>query len=193
MTLRAARRLLLSLSLPALLAACSEQAVPPAPAPAAATAPAPSTAVAPTAGPAVAVAPAGGSLVLHYSTDEATIGSEVGERRLGAGTSTTGRAGWLLFGPYAALPAGRYRVELQGFAEPDNAGTVHVDVARDKGATVVAAVELDAAQLADAASEDGWVVLPFTLAGPATDIEVRVRVVEASRLSVSGYVIRAVP
>lgn len=188
MTLRVPRRVLLSLGLPVLLAACSEPASPPAPAPAATDAPAPASAAAPPA-----AAPAGGSLVMHYSTDEPTIGSEVGERRLGAGTTTTGRAGWLLFGPYAALPAGRYRVELQGFAEPGHAGVVHVDVARDKGATVVAAVEIEAAQLADAASEDGWVVLPFTLAEPASDIEVRVRVGEASRLSVSGYVIRAVP
>jgi hypothetical protein len=185
------RRVFLSLGLPVLLAACSQQAAPPAPTTADASAPA--TTAGPSVAPTAPAAAAGGSLVMHYSTDEPTIGSEVGERRLGAGTRTTGRSGWLLFGPYAALPAGRYRVELQGFAEPDNAGPVHVDVARDKGATVVAAVELEAAQLADAASEDGWVVLPFTLAAPANDIEVRVRVGEAARLSVSGYVIRAIP
>lgn len=192
MTLRVSRRALLALGLPALLVACSEQAAPPAPAPAPA-APATVAAPAPAVATDAAPSPAGGTLVLHYSTDEPTIGSEVGERRLGAGTTTTGKAGWLLFGPYAALPAGRYRVEIQGFAEPEHAGTVYVDVARDKGATVVAAVELDAARLAEAASEDGWIVLPFTLAGPAADIEVRVRVGDASRLSVSGYVIRAVP
>ena len=189
MSLRATRRALLSLGLPVLLVACGEQAATSAPA-ASEAPPATATAAAPAAG---ASAAAGGSLVLHYSTDEPTIGSEVGERRLGAGTSTSGRAGWLLFGPYVALPAGRYRVELQGYAEADNAGAVHVDLARDKGATVVAAMELDAAQLADAASEDGWIVLPFTLAEPASDIEVRLRVADTSRLSVSGYVIRALP
>lgn len=186
MNLRGPRRALLALCLPMLLVACGNQAAPPAPAPVAA-APAAASASAATS------AAAGGTLVLHYSTDEPTIGSEVGERRLGAGTTTTGRTGWLLFGPYVALPAGRYRVEMQGFAEPDHAGSVHVDVARDKGATVVAAVELEAAQLVESASEDGWVVLPFTLAAPAADIEVRMRVSDASRLSVSGYVIRAVP
>ena len=190
MSLRATRRALLSLGLPVLLVACGEQAATSAPTASEAPA-ATATAAAPATG--ASVAPAGGSLVLHYSTDEPTIGSEVGERRLGAGTSTSGRAGWLLFGPYVALPAGRYRVELQGYAEADNAGAVHVDIARDKGATVVAAMELDAAQLADAASEDGWIVLPFTLAEPASDIEVRLRVADTSRLSVSGYVIRALP
>ena len=189
MSFRATRRALLSLGLPVLLVACGEQAATSAPA-ASEAPPATAAAAAPAAG---ASAAAGGSLVLHYSTDEPTIGSEVGERRLGAGTSTSGRAGWLLFGPYVALPAGRYRVELQGYAEADNAGAVHVDIARDKGATVVAAMELDAAQLADAASEDGWIVLPFTLAEPASDIEVRLRVADTSRLSVSGYVIRALP
>ena len=189
MSLRATRRALLSLGLPVLLVACGEQPATSAPT-ASEAPPATAAAAAPAAG---ASAAAGGSLVLHYSTDEPTIGSEVGERRLGAGTSTSGRAGWLLFGPYVALPAGHYRVELQGYAEADNAGAVHVDIARDKGATVVAAMELDAAQLADAASEDGWIVLPFTLAEPASDIEVRLRVADTSRLSVSGYVIRALP
>lgn len=177
------RRALLAVGLPALLVACSGPAPTPTPAPAAASV---------AANALRAGTPSGDALVLHYSTDEPTIASEVGERRLGAGTATTGRAGWLLFGPYAALPAGRYRAELQGFAEPDNAGTVHVDIARDKGATVLAAVELDAAQLADAA-QDAWIVLPFTLDAPANDIEVRVRVGDSARLSVSGYVIRAVP
>ena len=174
------RRMLPRIGLVVLLAACSPEGAPPG-------AQAGPAAVAPD------VHPGPATLVLHYSTDEPTIGSEVGERQLGAGTHTTGRPGWLLFGPYAALPAGRYRAELQGFAEPGHAGVVHVDVARDKGATVVAAVELDAAQLADSATQDGWVVLPFTLAEPASDIEVRVRVGDAAQLAVSGYVIRAVP
>ena len=156
-------------------------------------APAPVAPASDPAPPATTASAAADTLVLTFSTDEPTVGSEVGERRLGVGTTTTGRAGWLLFGPYAPLPAGRYRVEIQGMAQSGHAGVVYVDVARDKGATVVAAANFDATQLAAPASTDGWIVLPFELAQPATDIEVRLRVTDASRVSVSGYTLRSIP
>ena len=139
------------------------------------------------------VAPAPAAWVQTFSTDDARIGTEVGEHTLGLGLATTGKTGWLMFGPYIPLPAGNYQVALQGSVQEGHAGVVHVDVAQAKGVDVVAAVDLDAPALLAPSSPDGIAVLGFTLAKPSTNLEVRVRVTDASKLSISGYVIRAVP
>lgn len=131
--------------------------------------------------------------VENFSSDDVRLGTEVGERTLGQGLSTTGKTGWLMFGPYVALPAGRYEVALQGLALEGHAGVVHLDVAQGKGSEVLAAAELDAPVLQSPPSPDGLAVLAFTLARPSSDLEVRVRVTEASNLSLSGFVIRALP
>jgi hypothetical protein len=157
----------------ALVAACSSPAPPPgAPvAPEAARAPA-------TPGD----APAG--VHLSYAADEGAIGSEVGERIPGAGLASQGRAGWLLFGPYAPVPAGRYRAVIRGSVLPDHGGHVHVDVAHSKGAVLVAVLELDPAALVAGSSGGDLVVLPFELPQAVDDLELRLRVDAASRVSV---------
>jgi hypothetical protein len=166
------RRLLLVLVL-ALLVACDQRA------------PAPAPASGPTAAPA-SVATAEAAKPLHFSSDSPAIGTEVGSRSLGVGTTTTGKAGWLLFGPYAALPAGNYQAAVQGVVLPGHVGSIYVDVVVDKGSRVVASRDLDPIALAAARSPDGMVVLPFTLAGAVTDLELRVRVTEQSQLAVSA-------
>lgn len=132
-------------------------------------------------------------VALSFSTDDARIGTEIGERTLGAGVSTTGKEGWLLFGPYIALPAGHYQVELRGSVAAGHAGFVHVDVAQSKANELLAAAEIDAPVLFAPPSPDGLVVLPFTLAKASSDLEIRVRVTKAAKLSVLSYVIRSVP
>lgn len=176
------------LLLPALLAACER--TPPTDEHAA-TAAIPEAAV--VAEPAPAVAPAPAVLAQSFSTDDPRIGTEVGERSLGLGLGTTGKAGWLMFGPYIPLPAGNYQVALQGSAQEGHAGVVHVDVAQGKGTEVLAAADLEAPALMAPPSPDGLMVLPFTLKEASDNLEVRIRVTEASKLSISGFVIRAVP
>lgn len=166
------------------LGACSP--APPTPAPA----PAPIIEAAPPVAPPI-TAPA--PVRLRYSTDDPSIGSEVGLRTLGLGTSTTGKAGWLVYGPYVPLAAGNYEAVLEGIVDPGHAGVVYVDVAHAKGEKIVAAVDVDASALLAAPGADGLLVLPFTLAESVTDLEVRVRVTEASNLSVAAYQIRSVP
>lgn len=181
-------RLLTCLSLLAVLAAC-ERTPPPDTNPA--------TVAIPEAAPVVSAAPAATAapvaLVLPFTTDDARIGTEIGERSLGLGLSTTGKTGWLMFGPYIPLPAGNYQLALQGSVQAGHAGVVHVDVAQGKGTEVLAAAELDAPALLSPSSPDGIVVLPFTLKEASSNLEVRVRVTDTSKLSISGYVIRAVP
>lgn len=125
------------------------------------------------------------------STDDPRIGSHVGERRLGLGLATTGKSGWLMFGPYLSLPAGRYQVELQGSVQDGHAGVVHVDVAQAQGKDLLAAVELGAPDLLAPPSPDGIAVVPFELKAATGSLEVRVRVTDSSRLAISGFVVRA--
>lgn len=179
-------RLLACLSLLALVSACERTPPPP-------EAPAASTAAPDVAASADTVAAPSAPMSQAFAADDARIGTEVGERVLGQGMSTTGKAGWLMYGPYVEWPAGNYQVELQGSVQAGHAGVVHVDVAQSKGNEVLASVELDAPALLAPASPDGIIVLPFALKQTSHDLEVRVRVADASKLSISGYVIRTVP
>ncbi len=150
------------------------------------------------AGPAAAAAPRAAAapsaaMAKSWTIDDPGIGSQVGVRTPGLGLVADGRAGWLVFGPYAHLDAGKYEVAIQGIVQTGHAGPLHVDIARDKGATVVAARELEPAALLDPAAGGALALLPFELATAANDIEVRVRVVEKSRVTVSGYEIRSRP
>lgn len=167
------------------LAACSNDSAPAAPALGTGA-----DTMAPAAPP---VAAARQPVQLSFSTGSSAIGSEVGKRTLGAGMSTTGKAGWLVFGPYIPMEPGSYEAILVGFVQPDHSGSVHVDVAAEKGNRVIAALELDAAALLAGQSPDAMVVLPFTLESPVKDLEVRVRVDENSRLAVSEFQIRSTP
>lgn len=142
---------------------------------------------APSATPAAALPP---GAPMHFSVDDPAIGTEVGARTPGLGLATSGRAGWLMFGPYAVLPAGRYEVAVQGVAQPGHAGPLHVDVAARKGVQVIAAVEAPPAALGSAAASGALVLLPFDLPSATRDIEVRVRVTPESKVSVSGFEIR---
>lgn len=173
------------------MSACGNDTGPAGPAqdPAAATAAA-AAATAPAVPPPATARP---PVQLSFSTDSAAIGSEVGTRKPGAGISTTGKAGWLVFGPYIAVDAGKYEAILVGFVEPDHSGSVHVDVASEKGERVIAALELDSAALLAGQSPGAMVVLPFTLESSVTDLEVRLRVDEKSRLAVSEFQIRSKP
>jgi hypothetical protein len=159
--------------------------------------PAAGPAVGPAAGPAAApgAAPAAASPAFdrEFTVDAPNVGSEVGERVAGAGLRSTGRAGWLVFGPYIALPRGHYVVELRGVVEAGHAGELHVVVADAKGANVIAAVDVAQDAIGDPAGAGVLATLAFQLAADSDDFEVRVRVTEASRVSVSGYRIRSTP
>lgn len=173
----------------ALLAACGDEpAADPAATPGAAAAP-----PAASSAPAAPAAPPSAAFDRAFTVDDPAIGSEVGERVAGVGLRATGRAGWLAFGPYAPVPRGRYVVELRGTVDAGHAGALHVDVADGKGSNVIAAVEAAPDALGDPASPGLLLALPFELVADSADLEVRVRASEASRVSVSGYRIRATP
>lgn len=182
---------LLGLALCLCAAGCGERPAAGAPAPAVLDNDA--AAQSPAAAAGVAGAVAVPAISKAWTIDDPAIGTQVGVRRPGQGLAAEGRAGWLVFGPYAHLDAGKYEVAIQGIVQSGHSGPLHVDIARDKGATVVAARELEPAALLDPAAGGALALLPFDLAAAADDIEVRVRVVESSRVTVSGYEIRSRP
>ncbi|MEK6420540.1 MAG: glycosyltransferase [Burkholderia gladioli] len=93
---------------------------------------------------------------------------------------TTSTAGFLMFGPYLALPAGTYAVRIVGSMGERGASGTAVDIAVNGGATVLAEGTLDTT-----APEGLLAVLPLDLESACTDLEVRVKVTEACDLSIS--------
>jgi hypothetical protein len=130
---------------------------------------------------------------LRIGVDDPRVGTQVGVRAPGMGLATSGRPGWLVFGGYSPLPAGRYEALIQGSAQPGHAGTLYADVAAGKGTEIITSLEGAPDALDAAALSGALVVVPFDLAAPRSDVEVRLRVTEASKVTVSGLEIRARP
>jgi hypothetical protein len=193
---RLARNAVCAFALAAVLAGCGPAPDPNAPpaSDAAATLPAAPAATATAAPPpAPATSTTKAMEPLRVAVDDPRVGTEVGVRTPGMGLGTSGKPGWLVFGGYSALPAGRYELALQGFAQPGHAGRLYVDVAAGKGTEIIAAADVAPEALDAAALSGALVLLPFELAAPRADIEVRVRVTPASKVSVSGFEIRPRP
>jgi glycosyltransferase involved in cell wall biosynthesis len=93
---------------------------------------------------------------------------------------TTSTAGFLVFGPYLALPAGAHVVRIFGSLGERGAGGAAIDIAVDGGGTLLAEGTLD-----EAAQEGLLAVLQLDLESACTDLEVRIKVTEACDLSVS--------
>lgn len=92
---------------------------------------------------------------------------------------STGQAGVLLYGPYVAMQAGKYRLTVRGQVE--GAGSGWVDVVSQKGVKEHAKFPFSPA--ADGSLVQGQVVLE----APVEDLEVRVYVGEKDKVKVLGY------
>jgi hypothetical protein len=105
--------------------------------------------------------------------------AQVGVRKEGYSESA-GQSGFMLFGPYAALPAGRYRLSL--FGQSDFTDGAYLDVVSQQGARVYARHSLGE-------TSGGTLVHDVTVDLPenVSDLEVRVWVGERSRVRLSGY------
>lgn len=105
--------------------------------------------------------------------------TQVGERQ-DAKLVSNGKAGYLLFGPYAPLQAGTYNLLIKGDIEVlADGGKVRIDVASAKGKVIHGGQ--DVTEKGALPSFD--VVLP----ADATDVEVRVQVPQDARVSVEAY------
>lgn len=117
---------------------------------------------------------------------DARVLSQVGARRNGR-LFAGGRAGFLLYGPYISLPAGRYRLVVRGEAGKLSGMPNRLDVSVDRGSRQLAATDAPSvrANLVGALEFD----VPD---GGVNDLEVRLQVAAGSTASVQGYTIQRV-
>lgn len=126
-----------------------------------------------------------GSWQTFSAATDARLQTQIGFRDPARGLIAQGRPGFLVYGPYIGLPAGRYRVQLWASAADGGSAEARMDVAFGQGANVLAATPLQGVAL-------GKVVPMGTLefevpAAGVSDLEVRVAVGEDSRLAVSHF------
>jgi hypothetical protein len=105
----------------------------------------------------------------HYAGADARFRTEVGRREDGE-IYSTGLEGFLLFGPYTSLPAGRYEVKVDGFQESPEVGAF-VDVTWHGASKSVPFMDITHT---DVDSEAISVSLVFELTEDVTDLEVRI-------------------
>lgn len=132
------------------------------------------TPAAPPPAPAVATAD---HLSRNLSTDK--YNTQVGTLVEGVLVNDGSKEGYLLFGPYMPLKAGRYTVELQGNLDALPHGHVRMDVSSGKGTVVHGGINV---------TETGKLP-PFEVNLPSdvTDVEVRVLMPKDAKASVSSY------
>lgn len=81
---------------------------------------------------------------------------------------STGREGFLLFGPYIQLLVGCYVACLQGYCKPKIDSTIWIDIVCDKSSRILAQCDISENK------ESEWIVeLPFELDETVNDLEVR--------------------
>jgi len=103
-----------------------------------------------------------------------------------ASRNTNGKAGYLVFGPYAALEAGTYRLNVHGTAQTIR--DAHVEVASNKGGVIHATIPLKMDQ-SDRLVLDALVKLPTRI----SDLEIRIRVGEQDSIQLKAYSLQPMP
>jgi hypothetical protein len=113
----------------------------------------------------------------YFGTDE-RLGSGVGSQS-GLQLLTTGKAGWLVYGPYLALPAGHYLIQVIGTLTRPGDPAAYAEVATSVGTVIHASSTVRM-------SEDGIIAkFELELAIAVTDLEIRVWVAADSEICVS--------
>ncbi len=101
----------------------------------------------------------------------------------GRSMQTSGKAGYLIYGPYEHFEAGRYRVVVQG--KVDNwTGGEYLDIVCNAGRTVLYKC-YDCIN----GSLDAWKELDFTLEGNVDNLEIRIWVSEETKMIVDGVTV----
>jgi hypothetical protein len=124
-------------------------------------------------------------LDLNLQTQKLPTMAGVGQFVDGKGLVSTGMAGTLMFGPYSAMAAGKYKVTVTGsFDGTQPAKPLTLDVAYSKGSTVPKSVDVAPADVA----KDGTLAsFEFTLPTDVSDLEVRATVADGTHVLIKGY------
>ena len=120
------------------------------------------------------------SNTLAWSAAHQSLRTQSGELRDGA-FHATGREGFIVHGPYASVPAGRYALRIIGSLNADQAATQpRYEVTIDGGDTILSVGELSGVNGRLGVAE-------FTLEAPVHGLEIRIWADGATRMSVCGY------
>jgi hypothetical protein len=103
---------------------------------------------------------------------------------------TTGRSGFLMYGPYTDLEPGKYLLTLEA-ERFDESGQSWLDISAERGQRQLRRMDL-AEMLGEPSSSATVLQIPFRLKQPADDLEVRIWVDEAAAIGVAGYSIERV-
>ncbi|MCA7120270.1 MAG: glycosyltransferase, partial [Acidibrevibacterium sp.] len=126
--------------------------------------------------------PTPSALEYRYWASHPRLPSQIG-CRVGRNVWSTGKAGYLLHGPYIGLPAGGYVATVYGaLNKPGAFGDAYIDVAAKQGE-----FRLTEKKLAESAARPGILgVIEFTLDGYMDDVEVRLWVDAETDLHATG-------
>ncbi len=108
-------------------------------------------------------------MLLRFPAGGPPVHTEVGQRRRGL-VELFGAAGAGAYGPYIALPRGRYVARLRFRSNWAPGGAAVLDVSADNGETRIASLPFEGARLA----ETGMAAeVPFEAAADLSGVEVR--------------------
>ena len=110
---------------------------------------------------------------------DSRLSTQVG-KRTGRNMVSAGAAGYLLYGPYIPLVAGKYWVMIRGGIGENGLAGAHMDAVADKGSVL-----LGKSVLSEPDENGNFVALLISLDVPCTDLEVRVWVSKNTDLHVS--------
>jgi hypothetical protein len=171
--------------LPILLLTSCDQRSKDSDAPPAAPAASPHNGETPTPAQAPATAPAPvDRMTVHAVADKAAFQPQAATIS-GEALTSTGKPGFLLFGPYATIAAGRYRVTVQGGVSNPGSEPMIVDVA-SKG-------KVFAEQKVSSATPGTTIAsLEFELPTQTENVEFRARVGQGAVARVTGYTLEPI-
>ncbi len=104
----------------------------------------------------------------RYWGGDGRLCTQVG-KRVGRDIVSTNQPGYLLFGPYLALPVGDYRVVVMGTLGKSAGGEAHVDIAVDRGSRILAK-----SLIGEYIEESCLASLPISLDVSCSDLEIRI-------------------
>ena len=124
----------------------------------------------------------------RYWASHPRMGTEVGHR-VGRSVWSTGKAGYLLHGPYLGIPAGRYTASVYGAVnKPGGGGQAYMDVVSNQGV-----LRRAQKKLAGSDARPGILgIIEFSLESYSEDVELRVWVDAEADLHVTGAAITEV-
>lgn len=117
--------------------------------------------------------------VRRFWGGDSRLGTQVG-KRTGRNIESTGQAGYLIFGPYIPLTAGKYQVLIKGVIKKLGDAQIHVDIAAATGSVILAEQAL-----ISPSADDVFAKIPLILEKNHTDVEIRILVGSNSDVEIS--------